>query len=167
MLAKLKLVAGRPFKVDWYGNSEFSNPILAAYVDQLKNKIKELGLESEFIMHPPVKNPAELMHQFDAICLPSNFEGFSNSIAEGISSGKPMIVSDVSDNSVMVHIGENGFLFAPDDIDSMINAFLRFFALSKGEVVEMGQKSRLIAEELFKSEQFINSYIELIEKGAC
>jgi glycosyltransferase involved in cell wall biosynthesis len=95
--------------------------------------------------------------------LPSLFEGFSNSIAEGICCGKPMLVSDVSDNRIMVHDHENGFLFDPNDVDSIVDAFIRFFSLDTSEMTMMGHKSREIAESLFDKEAFIESYINLIE----
>ena len=103
------------------------------------------------------------MGNYHAACLASIYEGFSNSIAEGICCGKPMLVSDVSDNSQMVHDGENGFLFDPKQTDSIVDAFMRFFSLSHNEMCRLGQRSREIAEGLFDKEHFISQYIDLIE----
>ena len=75
-----------------------------------------------------------------------------------------MICSNVSDNSVMVHDGENGFLFDPLDVNDMYRAFLTFLRTTSDERDKMGKKSREIAESLFDRERFVNQYVELIEK---
>lgn len=74
-----------------------------------------------------------------------------------------MLVSDVSDNSLMVHDGENGFLFSPNNEDSIFEALKKFLELSSEERIEMGVKSRELANELFNAERFVNSYINLVE----
>ena len=74
-----------------------------------------------------------------------------------------MICSDVSDNSVMVHNGENGFLFDPEDVESIVSAFLKFISLSSDEREEMGKRSREIAMSLFDKEKFVSEYVNLIE----
>ena len=126
-------------------------------------KINGYNIDDVISLLPPVKNPALTMNNYHAICLPSLFEGFSNSIAEGICSGKPMLVSDVSDNSLMVHDEVNGFLFDPTSTESMKGAFLKFFSTSKEMKKDMGLNSRQIAEKLFDADIFIQKYIDLIE----
>lgn len=159
----LKKVINRPFEVHWYGTqngavSGFNEDYLA-----LKNKIKELDISDVLKLFPAVKNPALLMGDYHAVCLPSLYEGFSNSVAEGICSGKPMLVSDVSDNSLMVHNGVNGYLFDPTNPDSICGAFIQFFGLSHEEMCRMALHSRVIAERLFDKDEFIQQYISLIE----
>ena len=162
-IKELKKQSRHSFEVHWYGSQEGSlNGFNSDYLN-LKQKIEEFGIEDVLILHEPVRNPSLLMDCFHAICLPSLYEGFSNSISEGICSGKPMLVSDVSDNSVMVRDGENGFLFNPTKTESICEAFLKFFSLSYERIVEMSIESRRIAEGLFDKESFIQHYIDLIE----
>lgn len=151
------------FVIEWYGNRQFSNLTSQEYYDVLYRKIIELGLQDHIILHDSVKNVAELMSSFDAICLPSLHEGFSNTISEGICCGKPMLVSNVSDNHLMVRDGENGFLFNPNSISDIVDAFEKFFRLNEDGRKEFAKKSRIIAEELFNKEVFIKSYVSLIE----
>lgn len=75
-----------------------------------------------------------------------------------------MLVSDVSDNSLMVHEGEFGFLFDPNKTDSIVSAFEKFLTLDRTQIEEMGKRSREIAEKLFDKNEFIESYVNLIEK---
>ena len=63
----------------------------------------------------------------------------------------------------MVHNGENGFIFNPNSIDEIVDAFKQFFALTEAQRVEMGKRSREIAEQLFDADRFINDYIAIIE----
>lgn len=160
---ELKKRTTHPFEVHWYGaqmdekgdyNKEYLN---------IKKTIEELNIGDVLLLYPPVKNPASLMGNYHAACLASLYEGFSNSIAEGICCGKPMLVSDVSDNSQMVHDGENGFLFDPRQTGCIVGAFMRFFRLSYDEMYRMGQRSRKIAEELFDKKVFVQQYMDLIE----
>ena len=151
----------KKFIIDWYGRHEFNTPVALDYYNQFTNKIKALGLESILHIKDPIKNVPMVMATYDAICLPSTMEGFSNSISEGISSGRPMIVGDISDNKIMVHDGENGILFNPFDVSDMLRAFVEFLSLSDEELIRMGKKSRDIAESLFNKNTFINAYIKL------
>lgn len=163
MLAKLKRNTPRRFVVDWYGRRVFDNPDAKAYFDEFIRILKANGIEDMLQIKDPVSNVADVISMYDAICLPSVLEGFSNSVSEGIASGRPMIVSDISDNKIMVHPGENGFLFNPFDISDMHNAFLSLLSTPNKELIRMGKRSREIAESLFLRESFINSYISLIE----
>lgn len=162
-MKELKAKTNQSFEVHWYGNCNGNiNGLNAEYLE-LKRKIEESGIEDTFFLHSAVKDPALVMRHYHAICLPSLYEGFSNSVAEGICCGKPMLVSDVSDNSVMVHDGINGFLFKPLDKNSICDAFVKFFMLSYSEMCNMSRESRKIAERLFDKESFVNKYVELIE----
>lgn len=162
-MCQLKQKSSHRYEVHWYGtqtgvNKGYNNEYLC-----LKSKIDNLDISDVLKLYPSVKNPAPLMEKYHAVCLPSLFEGFSNSIAEGICSGKPMLVSNVSDNPIMVHEGENGFLFNPQDGESICSAFIRFFEKTQGEMCQMAEASRRIAEQLFDKDAFIQKYIDLIE----
>lgn len=150
------------FQIHWYGNRQFSNSGLQNYYRHVENEIKVNRLQNVVYLHDAVRNVSEIMATFDAVCLPSFFEGFSNTISEAICSGRPVICSDVSDNSLMVKDGVNGFLFDPNNIDSMSQAITSFISLSYEKVIEMSINSRHIAEDLFDKKKFVDSYISII-----
>lgn len=163
VMSELKKRTAHLFEVHWYGTQKNEKGDYNPEYLRIKQAVEELGLEDVLKLHPAVKNPALLMGNYHAACLASFYEGFSNSIAEGICCGKPMLVSDVSDNSLMVHDGENGFLFDPKQTSSIVEAFMKFFSLSRDEMCRMGQRSREIAENLFDKKHFIQQYVDLIE----
>lgn len=161
-IKKLKDTTNQPFFINWYGNKHFISSDLKAYYDSFIKQIKRDGLEETILIHDPVKNVHELLPKFDAIALPSLHEGFSNSISEAICCGKPMLVSNVSDNPVMVKDGYNGFLFDPTNTDEIVSAFVKFLQLSSEQRMVFGHNSRIVAENLFNKEKFISDYMDLI-----
>ena len=151
------------FKVDWYGNHTFRSVGQKAYFEDGIRMIKKFNLENIIVIHDATHDVPNLIPKFDVMCLPSLHEGFSNSISEYISCGRPVICSNVSDNSVMVHEGVNGFLFNPLDVHDIAMAIKKYLNTSKDERETMSLKSREIAESLFNKEKFINNYLRLIE----
>lgn len=163
MLHVLKQRTDTKFHVEWYGNHSFNSEAQTHYFEACLSKIREYGLDDFLKVNGPTKNVASLIPTFDVMCLPSLKEGFSNSISEYICCGRPVLCSDVSDNSVMVRDGENGFLFDPNNTESMCSAFLKFLNLGNEELDWMSEKSRFIAESLFNKDVFVNKYLELID----
>ena len=159
----LKKKSQQLFVIEWYGNQRFKDIKPNPHYLRMKEKVLEYGLQDVLILNNHVKDVASIMPRFDAICLPSLWEGFSNSISEAICCGNHCLVSDVADNGILVKDGENGLLFDPNSEESMVEAFLKFFALLPEEKQRMGDFSRKRAESLFDKERFVDAYIELIE----
>lgn len=163
MLGTLKQRNAPAFHVHWYGNHSFKSEGQVSYFEKGLALLKKYNAEDMLTIHEPTREVSKLVPSFDVMCLPSLHEGFSNSISEYISCGRPVICSDVSDNSVMVHEGENGFLFNPLNVDEMCRAFTKYLNTSANQRNAMSMRSREIAEELFDKEKFISEYIKLIE----
>lgn len=150
------------FTIEWYGNKHFKDKSINPYYISMKAKVDEYGLQDCLILHDQIKNVSEVMTHYDAFCLPSLWEGFSNSISEAICCGMPCLVSNVADNGVMVQEGINGFLFDPHQKESIISAFLKYFSLSFKDRQLFGNASRKRAEELFDRNKFIDAYVKLL-----
>jgi glycosyltransferase involved in cell wall biosynthesis len=108
------------------------------------------------------ENESSVLSEMDVICLPSLYEGFSNTLSEAICAGKPILASEVCDNPVFVKEGENGFLFNPYSVEDIVKAISKFLALSQDELFEFQKQSRLLAENLFSKEKFVQSYFEVL-----
>ena len=150
------------FQIIWYGNHSNGKALSSEYV-RLQSYIRENGLDDFFILKDEVKDPSIIMGNLDIICLPSLFEGFSNSIAEAICSGKPLIVSDVSDNHLMVEKDFNGYLFDPNSIHEIAMCIKTIIELPYSELLMMGDNSRRRAEQLFNKDIFISSYLSILK----
>ena len=163
VVVKMLKDCGCQLHIDWYGSVENDKGGYNQDYLKFKTLVKEYGIGDIIQLHNHINNVRDLMPQYDALCLPSLYEGWSNTISEGICCGRPMLVSDVSDNNRMVRHRENGVLFDPIDENSIYNAFVEFLALSYADRLQMGERSREIACELFDADKFVDSYIGLIE----
>ena len=162
MVAQLKKRSEFGFVIHWYGQQKDNRNGLNEDYRLCIEAIRSLGIDDVVELRQAVADPSKEMSNYHAVCLPSLYEGFSNSIAEAICCGRLVLCSNVSDNSVMVKNGVNGFLFDPNSVDSMCNAFLEFFSLSSDRIQTMSRESRLIAESLFNKDLFLNQYKELL-----
>jgi glycosyltransferase involved in cell wall biosynthesis len=61
----------------------------------------------------------QIFQECNFFVLPSYSEGFSMSILEALSMGKPVVCTPVGAMKEIIHDGENGFLVAPGDIEAL------------------------------------------------
>ena len=155
--------SGGVMHIDWYGNIKDSNGNQNTDYLKFSSLVEQYGIADLIQLNNHIKNVKEIMPSYDVLCVPSLYEGWSNTISEGICCGRPMLVSDVSDNARMVIHQENGFLFDPTDENSMYEAFVELFATTVEDRIRMGEKSRALACELFNADKFVNDYIALID----
>lgn len=154
--------AERNFIIKWYGYSER----FGDYYNQCVHKIKSCGVEDCIQLLPKTQNISECYQQADFFCLPSFYEGTPNVICEAISCGLPVLCSDVCDNAIYVHEGENGFLFDPKKAESIAGAIQRMLMLDEMQYLEFSKKSRKIAEERLSDDIFLKKYQAVI-KNIC
>ena len=162
MLSIVKNKNIRPFVVHWYGDM-YSHEGKENY-NHFLDLIAKYGISDVIQLYGFAYDVPSVMKSIDIICLPSVYEGFSNSLAEAICCGKPVIAGNVSDNSLMVDDGINGFLFNPTDVNDMADIFVKALMLSDDSLKEMSRQSRAMAEKLFDKKKFADEYLELIEK---
>lgn len=150
------------FIINWYGaipNPSHKNNHYLLF----QNLIDNLSLTDIIHLHDSTKDVVNTMSNMDAICQPSIYEGFSNSLSEGICCGKIVLAGKVSDNVRMVKESYNGFLFNPYSEQDIADAFIKFLELGDSERVRMENNSRKLAVSLFDKDKFVDSYIKLIE----
>ena len=150
-------------QLTWYGDTcrmEGSE----VYKVQLMEEIARLGVQDMITLRPATRHLNDAYHACDAFCLPSLSEGFPNVICEAMSCGKPILCSNVCDNARIVNDTENGYLFSPETAESIADAIERFCALAYDARVNMGIRSRELAEQRFSPEGFVKQYVELIEQ---
>lgn len=146
------------FKVEWFG-------IVKGH-DQYLNKCKELidkyNLQEYIELLPKTSEIHEKYKLCDYFCLPSFYEGTPNVICEAISTGRPIICSNVCDNPIYVRENYNGYLFNPNNPNDIANNIEKALLLSENQYTEMCINSRKNAEELLSEEKFVNKYIRII-----
>ena len=105
----------------------------------------------------------ELLCAADFFILPTKAEGCCNAIIAAMACGLPILCSDVCDNPSIVKGGINGDLFDPTDPIDICNKMKQFIQSDAKSKKNMGIKSRLIAEQLFSQQEFLDKYVELIK----
>ncbi len=150
---------GYRFTIDWYGYARKSK-----YYYRCMDLIEKNGLQDVFHIHAAAKNVAEIYHSADLFCLPSFYEGTSNSICEAIASGLPVACSDVSDSGIYVQPGRNGWLFNPEKPQTIVDTLAEALDAGTEKLREYGRTSRSIAEEKLSIEKFTGEYVELINE---
>lgn len=160
LIEGLKLLKNRGinFKVSWYGISEKNSDYLA----QCRSKIEEYDLQDYIELCKKTKVIEKKYAEADFFCLPSFFEGTPNVICEAISTGLPIICSDVCDNSIYVKDGINGFLFDPHHPESIAISLSKALALNDEQYRLFCMNSRQNAETLLNSDDFVDKYIKII-----
>lgn len=143
--------------VTWYGNSYDET-----FTNECKSFVNQFGINEIFRFMPSAENIASIYPQYDAFCLPSIYEGFSNVLCEAMCCGLPILCSNVADNPYIAHENENAFFFDPYDVTSIVNSIKKYVSLSAEARHNMGKQSRFYALSQFSSENFVSQYESLI-----
>lgn len=147
------------FCCNWYGQNE-KNGILLDYYRECVSYMRKLGLKNVHLCGYKT-NVQAIISASDIMCLPSLYEGFSNTLSEAICLGKPILASAVSDNVYLVRDGYNGYIFDPIDEANMCSVIKKML-LAGNKLSEFGANSRILATKIFNKESFIDSYLNVL-----
>lgn len=90
--------------------------------DELCRRARELAIEDAVEFLDVRKDVAALLAAFDLLVLPSQTEGFSNVVLEGMAAGVPLVATRVGGNAEALDEGRCGMLVPPDDPEAMAKA---------------------------------------------
>ena len=90
--------------------------------DEYKQLAQELGITQKVQFCGYQKNTAEYLRGFDIFVLPSESESFSFSILEAMSSGVPIVATNVGGVSEQIESGKEGLLVPPRNPEAMSRA---------------------------------------------
>lgn len=144
-------------KIDWYGKQCVTVGGTQTY-DTACQIVTENGLEDVLVFHNSTMQIIEKMNEADCIGLFSRVEGLPNAVCEGMSLGKPIIMSRVSDFDVLTE-GGNGYLCDWDNIETIRDALLEMINLTEEELLWKGDISRRKAKRLFSPELIISMWL--------
>ena len=149
---------GLSFHISWYGSTRETR-----YLRKCMKTIEKYGLKDVFEILEATRDVKSIYEETDVFCLPSFYEGTSNSMCEALASGLAVACSDVSDNALYVKHGKNGWLFNPHSVADMAGTLEEIISSRRETLQAYGRESRVIAEEKFPIERFNREYIGLIE----
>lgn len=123
-------------------------------IEQLINNIDL----AESIHYLGVKeNIIDNLENSDCLILPSYREGLSNVMLEAMSMKLPVLASNVPGCKDLI-VNNNGLLFEPKSEKSIYNALKKFSALSKSEIIKMGENGRKFVEEKYDIRLLLKIY---------
>lgn len=144
---------GLDVTVDWVGAV-----LDVGYLKQVEGLIQEELIADHFSFLGPCRDVQELMRRYDALILPSFYEGLPNVVCEALSSGLPVLVSNVCDNKDLVQDMMTGVLFDPESPESIADAIAVFNNLSIEEKNNMSLKARAFAINNLSIEVMVHRY---------
>lgn len=148
------------FTIKWFGLDSKEEP----YYQECNSIIVENGLDDQFLFLNKTRDIASEYKKADFFCLPSLFEGTSNALCEAMASGLPVICGDISDNAQYVKDGETGYLFDPNDINSIVDAISKVLSLSDEDYIYFSNNSRKVAIDSWSNKLFFSHYKSIIEE---
>jgi glycosyltransferase involved in cell wall biosynthesis len=138
-----------------------------SYFKQLKLLVKNLRLDYNFFFLGERSDIAGVLSYFDISVLPSLSEGFSNTVIESMSAGKPLVVTDVGGNSEAVIHGKTGYVVPPGDINKLTDAISDLLQ-NRNLAIKMGNEGKKRAKALFSMDLMIDKiekiYISTINR---
>lgn len=161
-LILLSQVEIEKISIEWYGDRQ-TNPYNDDSLLSAFEKIKKYRLEKTISFFPATHDITRIIQESDAVGLFSFSEGLPNIVCEGMSCGKPIICSTVSDvPDLLLH--DKNLLCDPADPQSIKEALSYLISLTPDQLLQIGSINLRIAKERFEKGKIIDSYLKLLNK---
>lgn len=129
------------------------------YYEYLVKLVNDLNLNRKVYFLGHREDIPQIMSLLDIIVLPSSLEGLPRIIIEAMSSGKPVVASDIAGNRELVIDGVTGYLFPLHDVKAL-SSHLKDLINNKEKRIMIGQNGKARAKEMFD----IKKQIPIIEE---
>jgi L-malate glycosyltransferase len=130
---------------------------------ELPNLIRRDELEKNVIVAGFRLDVTDYYRLGHCLVMSSFWEGLPMSVLEAISSGLPVVTTDVGDLKSAVVEGENGFLVDSGDPDALADAMARVMDLSQEDRAKQSRASRRIFDERFHVDVMVRQYEAMYE----
>ena len=134
-----------------------------AYIEQLQNRIDELGLQKKIAFEGYCENIYELLSDYDIGIVASKAEGFGRVTVEYMLSAMCVIVSDTGANCELIEHGKTGYVFKHNDYYSLSDA-ISTAILNKDVSIRISKEAYSFAKEHFSDEVYVKNIINLYKK---
>lgn len=111
-----------------------------------------------FTGHNP--DATSLVSQLNAFCLPSEFEGMSNSLMEALAAGVPTVVSDIPANRELVEHEQTGFVFPLGDGPAMARTLKKLLE-DRPLAERVAAQGRSLMAERHSLQQLVDRHVAL------
>ena len=160
-LAILRDHFGVKAEVSWVGKYQNLRSHDAAYQQLLDSTLIETKTADCWHWLGQRDDIPQLLRTHHALVHPSYLEGLPNVVCEALSTGRPVITTNMLDHPRLVQDGQTGFLFDWQKPESLAEALAQFYRLSESERAEMGRMARTFAEGNLSIKQLGDEYEQL------
>lgn len=143
-----------------YPSVEFH--ILGACDGDYEKQLDSLTAEGIVKYYGTTSDVRPFLTDIHCTIMPSYHEGMSNVNLESSANGRPVITTDVPGCRETVEDNVTGFLVAPKDSGSLINAVLKFLHLPYESKCRMGLAAREKMEKQFNREIVVSEYLKAL-----
>lgn len=131
---------------------------------QCSDMLREAGAEALAWFPGERTDIPELMRAMDLFVLPSLGEGISNTILEAMSTGLPVVATNVGGNVELVKEGLTGMLVPPGVPAAITEAILQYHR-NPDLIVKHGKAARQQIEASFSMEAMTKGYLQVYDKA--
>ena len=143
-----------------YPNAQFD--LIGGIEENYNEEIDNLEKLHIIKYHGQQEDVHSFIKKSHATILPSYHEGLANVLLESASSGRPVLASRVPGCIETYEDGLTGFGFEAMNVDSLVEAIIKFIKLPYDEKSEMGIAGRRKIENEFDRNTVINTYLQEI-----
>jgi glycosyltransferase involved in cell wall biosynthesis len=129
----------------------------------LLQQIESLGLSGRVILPGSFDSVDDVLAAADLFVLPSDSEGLSQALLEGMAVGLPVVATDIPGNSDVIHNGVEGLLVPPRDVAALTAAIERILSEPQ-RAAELGAAARQRVEDCFSLERMVDMHLALFER---
>jgi len=147
------------FTIDWVGPVDFSSDL----VKQVNTVITENQLTERWHWYGAVDNLQRVYPSYDALVLPSLYEGVANTMCEAMCCAVPVLATDIADHRHILESAQAGFICEAGNPESLAKVIKAFMQLSQLEKQQMGSHAYYRACELFGMETFLDRWESLCQ----
>lgn len=111
--------------------------------ENLKRLARDLGIQDRvaFLGHIKDKDLPAAYERCTAFVMPSIAELQSIATMEAMASGRPVIAANAMALPHLVHDGDNGYLFPPDDVEALADRLRRILVADEAELQRLSENS--------------------------
>ena len=109
----------------------------------LEAQAKQLGIADQvkFLGHISEEELPKAYERATLFAMPSIAELQSIATMEAMASGRPVVAADAMALPHLVHDGDNGYLFEPNDVDMFADRLLKILTADKKELARLSENS--------------------------
>jgi glycosyltransferase involved in cell wall biosynthesis len=129
---------------------------------ELKTLSGQLGVEDRIVFLDRRNDVDRILQALDVFVLNSKTEGMSYAVLEAMSSGLPIIATNVGANTELIRHGVEGYLYRPGDLKSLTEYMTEGIG-DRGRLLRMGRAARQKIVEFYSVKKMVSSYKDLYE----